>query len=94
MSDTAKPDPLHDAPPDDPTVVLNRLAQLSLALIPAFVAALAAIGGATGGLARLLRDETRVAVAAMGLILLSVALAALARAVSTTPGFLTRPETE
>ena len=86
MSDTAKPDPLHDAPPDDPTVVLNRLAQLSLALIPAFVAALAAIGGATGGLARLLRDETRVAVAAMGLILLSVALAALARAVSTTPG--------
>jgi len=86
VSDTAKPDPLQGAPSDDPTVVLNRLAQLSLAIIPAFVAALAAIGGATGGLARLLRDETRVAVVAMGLILLSVALAALARAVSTTPG--------
>jgi hypothetical protein len=81
--------PTPDPPPsDDPTVVLNRLAQLALALIPAFIAALAAIGGATGGLARLLRDQPGVAVVAMGLVLLSLAFAALARAVSTsrTPG--------
>jgi hypothetical protein len=71
-------------PSDDPTVVLNRLAQLALALIPAFIAALAAIGGATGGLARLLRDQTGVAVVAMGLVLLSLAFAALARGVTTS----------
>jgi hypothetical protein len=87
-------------PSDDPTVVLNRLAQLALALIPAFIAALAAIGGATGGLARLLRDETGVAVVSMGLVLLSLAFAALARGVSTSrtpgpsgvaPGLVVRP---
>jgi hypothetical protein len=93
--------PSADPPPsDDPTVVLNRLAQLALALIPAFIAALAAIGGATGGLARLLRDQTSVAVAAMGLVLLSLAFAALARGVSTSrtpgpsgvaPGLVVRP---
>jgi hypothetical protein len=86
VSDTPKPD-AGGAPPaddDDPTVVLNKLAMLALGLIPAFIAALAAIGGATGGLARLLRDETEVAVVAMGLILVSLAFAALARGVSTT----------
>jgi hypothetical protein len=100
QSPSAEPSSADPAPSDDPTVVLNRLAQLSLALIPAFVAALAAIGGATGGLARLLRDQAAVAVVAMGLVLLSVAFAALARGVSTSrtpgpsgvaPGLVVRP---
>jgi hypothetical protein len=97
---SAEPSSADPAPSDDPTVVLNRLAQLALALIPAFIAALAAIGGATGGLARLLRDQTGVAVVAMGLVLLSLAFAALARGVSTSrtpgpsgvaPGLVVRP---
>jgi len=69
---------------DDPTAMVNGLAQLSFAIIPAFVAALAAIGGATGGLARLFRDETQAATLALALILLSLALTAWARGVGSS----------
>jgi len=49
-----------------------------LAAVPALTVALAAVGGATGGLARLFRDQTGAARAAVALIFLSFVLAALA----------------
>src|SRR4051812_35502539 len=90
MSETAEPQTVQEPPePEDPTAAVNRLAQISIALIPALVAALAAIGGATGGLARLFRDQTGVASRAVALILLSFALAAFARFVGAG-----RPQSE
>ena len=85
MSDLAnEPSTAAEPAADDPTAAVNGLAQLSFAIIPAFVAALAAIGGATGGLARLFRDQTEAATLAIALILLSLALAAWARGVGTS----------
>jgi hypothetical protein len=69
---------------EDSTVLVNRLAQLALGLIPVLVASLAAIGGATGGLSRLFRDQNRTASVAVGLVLLSVVLAALSRGLGAT----------
>lgn len=71
--------------PDDSVTVVNRLAQLALGLIPVLIAGLAAIGGATGGLSRLFRDQNRTATVAFTLVLLSVVLAALSRALSAAP---------
>jgi hypothetical protein len=81
---------------EDSTALVNRLAQLALGLIPVLVAGLAAIGGATGGLSRLFRDQNRTATVAVGLVLLSVVLAALSRGlgaakVSTTTAAALRP---
>ncbi len=70
-----------NAPVEDSTVVVNRLAQLALGMIPLLVAALAAIGSATGGLSRLFRDQNRTATVAVALILLSVVLTALSRGI-------------
>ena len=85
MSDLATaPSTAAEPATDDPTAAVNGLAQLSVAIIPAFVAALAAIGGATGGLARLFRDQTQAATLAIALILLSLALAAAARGVGSS----------
>lgn len=79
MADATESDNDSDLTQDE-TAVVNRLAHLALGLIPAFVAALAAIGAATGGLSRLFRDQNRTAIVALSLALLSVVLAALARA--------------
>jgi hypothetical protein len=68
-----------EVPVEDPTTVVDRLAQLALGVIPALVAGLAAIGSATGGLSRLFRDQNRTAAVAVALVLLSVVLAALSR---------------
>jgi hypothetical protein len=68
---------------DDSTVVVNRLAQLAIGLIPALVAALAAIGSATGGLSRLFRDQNHTATVAVALVLISVVLAAFSRGLGT-----------
>src|SRR5450759_1418937 len=57
---------------------LNRLSKIVLAIVPALTVALAAVGSATGGLARLFRDQTGVARASIALVFLSFALAALA----------------
>src|SRR4051812_22163730 len=63
---------------------LDRLAKILLAVVPALTVALAAVGSATGGLARMFRDQTGVARASIGLIFLSFALAALARRPTAT----------
>ena len=85
MSDPAiEPSTAAEPAADDPTAAVNGLAQLSFTIIPAFVAALAAIGGATGGLARLFRDQTSAATLAIALILLSLALAATARGIGSS----------
>jgi hypothetical protein len=65
---------------------LDRLAKILLAVVPALTVALAAVGSATGGLARMFRDQTGAARASIALIFLSFALAALARRPVTTPG--------
>jgi hypothetical protein len=54
------------------------VSKVVLAAVPALTVALAAVGGATGGLARLFRDQTTVARLAIGLVFLSFLLAALA----------------
>ena len=64
---------------------LDRLSKILLAVVPALTVALAAVGSATGGLARLFRDQTGAARAAIALVFLSFALAALARR-PVTPG--------
>jgi len=58
---------------------LDRLSKVVIAVIPALVAALAVVGGATGGLARMFRDDSMAARSAVGLIFLSFALAAFTR---------------
>lgn len=58
---------------------LDRLSKVLMAVIPALVAALAVVGGATGGLARMFRDDSVAARSAVGLIFLSFALAACTR---------------
>jgi hypothetical protein len=57
-----------------------------LAVVPALTVALAAVGGATGGLARMFRDQTGAAQASIALIFLAFALAALARLPATAAG--------
>lgn len=64
---------------------LDRLSKILLAVVPALTVALAAVGSATGGLARLFRDQTGAARASIALVFLSFALAALARR-PVTPG--------
>jgi hypothetical protein len=80
------PDQAGQATPFDEAVGLDRLAKILLAVVPALTVALAAIGGATGGLARLFRDQTGAARASIALVFVSFALAALARRPVTTPG--------
>ena len=58
---------------------LNQLSKILLAVVPALTVALAAVGGATGGLARMFRDQTGAAQASIALIFLAFALAGLAR---------------
>jgi hypothetical protein len=73
--------PASETPPGSPlehAETLNGLAKIVLAVVPALTVALAAVGGATGGLARLFRDQTGAARAAVALIFLSFVLAALA----------------
>src|SRR5450759_4595523 len=53
---------------------LNRLSKIVLAIVPALTVALAAVGSATGGLARLFRDQTGAARASIALVFLSFAL--------------------
>jgi hypothetical protein len=65
---------------------LTQLSKILLAVVPALTVALAAVGGATGGLARMFRDQTGAAQAAIALIFLAFALAALARLPATTSG--------
>ena len=65
---------------------LDRLSKILLAVVPALTVALAAVGSATGGLARLFRDQSGAARASIALVFLSFALAALARRPVTTPG--------
>jgi hypothetical protein len=74
------------ATPLDEAESLDRLAKILLAVVPALTVALAAVGSATGGLARMFRDQTGAARASIALIFLSFALAALARRPVTTPG--------
>jgi hypothetical protein len=64
--------------PFDAATHLDRLSKIVLAAVPALTVALAAVGSATGGLARLFRDQTTVARLAVGLVFLSFLLAALA----------------
>src|SRR4051812_6824868 len=91
-SESAAPDPKASAEPEAPDAggdeaeTLNRLAKILLAVVPALTVALAAVGSATGGLARMFRDQTGAARASIALIFLSFALAALARRPVTTPG--------
>src|SRR3954452_1378908 len=85
--DAAAPPPEPVAPPDDglgEADTLNRMSKILLAVVPALTVALAAVGSATGGLARMFRDQTGVARASIGLIFLSFALAALARRPTVT----------
>jgi hypothetical protein len=72
--------------PLDEAESLNRMSKILLAVVPALTVALAAVGSATGGLARMFRDQTGAARASIALIFLSFALAALARRPITTPG--------
>lgn len=65
---------------------LNGLAKIVLAIVPALTVALAAVGGATGGLARLFRDQTGAARGAVALIFLSFVLAALATRTAAAAG--------
>jgi hypothetical protein len=67
---------------------LNRLSKVVLAAVPALTVALAAVGSATGGLARLFRDQTTVARLAIALIFLSFLLAALASRTAAGSGLL------
>jgi hypothetical protein len=64
------------------------LSKVVLAAVPALTVALAAVGSATGGLARLFRDQTTVARLAIALIFLSFLLAALASRTATGSGLL------
>jgi PA-IL-like protein len=74
------------AAPLDEADNLNRLSKILLAVVPALTVALAAVGSATGGLARMFRDQTGAARASIGLIFLSFALAALARRTAAAGG--------
>jgi hypothetical protein len=69
----------------DEAETLNRLARIVLAVVPALTIALTAVGSATGGLARLFRDEAGAARASIALIFLSFALAALASRAGRRP---------
>jgi hypothetical protein len=71
---------------------LNRLSKIVLAIVPALTVALAAVGSATGGLARLFRDQTGAARASIALVFLSFALAALATRTAAAAGVV-RPAT-
>jgi hypothetical protein len=62
------------------------LSKILLAVVPALTVALAAVGSATGGLARMFRDQTGAARVSIGLIFLAFALAGLARLPATVPG--------
>jgi hypothetical protein len=82
-----RPDPVEpEAALLDEAEGLNRLSKILLAVVPALAVALAAVGSATGGLARMFRDQTGAARASIALIFLSFALAALARRPVTVPG--------
>jgi predicted cobalt transporter CbtA len=70
----------------DEAETLNRLSKILLAVVPALTVALAAVGSATGGLARMFRDQTGAARASIGLIFLAFALAGSARLPATAPG--------
>src|SRR3954454_22166823 len=70
----------------DEAETLNRLAKILLAVVPALTVALAAVGSATGGLARMFRDQTGAARASIALIFLAFALAGLARLPATALG--------
>jgi hypothetical protein len=70
------------------TETLNQLAKIVLAVVPALTVALAAVGSATGGLARLFRDRTDTARASIALIFLAFALAALASRSAERSGVL------
>jgi hypothetical protein len=65
---------------------LNQLSKILLAVVPALTVALAAVGGATGGLARMFRDQTGAAQASIALIFLAFALAGLARLPASAAG--------
>jgi hypothetical protein len=65
---------------------LNQLSKVLLAVVPALTVALAAVGGATGGLARMFRDQTGAAQGSIALIFLAFALAGLARLPAIAPG--------
>jgi hypothetical protein len=69
----------------DEAETLNRLARIVLAVVSALTIALTAVGSATGGLARLFRDEAGAARASIALIFLSFALAALASRAGRRP---------
>src|SRR3954468_10963742 len=62
-SESAAPDPKASAGPEAPDAggdeaeTLTRLAKILLAVVPALTVALAAVGSATGGLARMFRDR-------------------------------------
>jgi hypothetical protein len=91
-SESAAPDPKASAEPEAPDAggdeaeTLNRLAKILLAVVPALTVALAAVGSATGGLARMFRDQTGAARASIALIFLAFALAGLARLPATALG--------
>jgi hypothetical protein len=88
--EAAEPEPV----PDDPFAAaagLNRLAKIVLAVVPALTVALTAVGGATGGLARLFRDQTGAARGSIALIFVSFALAALAARTGAGTGVLGSP---
>jgi hypothetical protein len=96
----AEPEPADREPaaegaePDDPFAAaegLNRLAKIVLAAVPALTVALTAVGGATGGLARLFRDETGAARGSIALIFVSFALAAVAARTGAGTGVLGSP---
>jgi hypothetical protein len=91
MSQTTEVDQ-KPAPAEDSTTVVNRLAQLAIGLIPVLVAGLAAIGSATGGLARLFRDQNRTATVAVALVLLSIVLAAMSRGIGGHAGGAASPQ--
>jgi hypothetical protein len=80
--------PAGPAAPDaggDEAEVLNRLSKILLAVVPALTVALAAVGSATGGLARMFRDQTGAAQASIALVFLAFALACVARLPATAP---------
>ena len=68
----------------DHAETLNHLAKIVLAVVSALTVALTAVGSATGGLARLFRDQTGAARGSVALIFLSFALAALATRTANT----------
>lgn len=89
VAPSAERDTGHDVAVDQ-AESLNRLSKILLAVVPALTVALAAVGSATGGLARMFRDQTGAARASIALIFLAFALAALARRPVTAPGAATR----